>query len=135
MSNQSENNLSESGRGCFEDKFYEHSRTDSGFLSGNLPTEEIKSEDLSATDLEEIPEVEHDTSSKNQEFMRLDSGLDICLSQTFSDLSIDLKDPGLNDLNSCKSKTNENEVRKTEEKPPNQWEWQLYYNQDEDGDT
>lgn len=129
MSNQSENEryLSEAGKGSMEDKFYENSRTDSGFLSGHITSEEIRSEEI--TSATESGLIEEDIKEDN--LMRLDSGV-VCLSQTFSSLSLDLKTPGLNNLNTTKTRTNENVDSKIiEEKHP----WELYYKQDEDGDT
>lgn len=121
MWNQSERDgfVSEATKGAKEDEGYY--RSDSGFLSGNLTaelSEEIKDDD---------------TPKEEEKPMRLDSGVDVCLSKTFSEISLDLKQPGLNDLSSSKTRTNE-EVKpekQTESRPP----WELYYKQDEDGDT
>lgn len=130
MSNQSENTYLSDGKGSMEDKLYENSRTDSGFLSGNL-TEEIKSEEIKTEEIKSDSEVIEDDHSTEEKFMRLDSGVDICLSETFNSLSLDLKTPGLNNLSNTKTRTNDNDSKNNEEKHP----WELYYKQDEDGDT
>lgn len=125
MSGYSENTYFSSGKGSNEDKLYENSITDSGFLSGQLNSEEIKSEEI----IEDIIE-EEITEEKH---MRLDSGLDLGLLQTFSSLNLDPKTSGLNNL-SPKTRTNEyeeTESKNSEEKHP----WEFYYRQDEDGDT
>ncbi|KAJ3644367.1 hypothetical protein Zmor_027032 [Zophobas morio] len=99
-----------------EDKFYESSTVDSGFISGgNLTLSgEIRSEEVTPEEPEESG------------YMRLDSGVD--LSESFSGLNI--KSPDLNDL----SKT------KLAPEPPVAEEetdelWKEYFQQDEDGDT
>lgn len=93
---------------------YESSRTDSGFLSsGNL----IVSEEIVSEDEKVQPEESH---------MHLDSGVDLGLSQTFSNLS--LKHPELNDLGSKGQKSG----KIGQKECPS---WEVYYQQDEDGDT
>lgn len=126
-SEKDERMVSEAAKGSMEDKLYENSRTDSGFLSGNL-TAELSEEIRDSGPLEE-----DDLPKEEEKSMRLDSGVDVCLSQTFSDLSLDLKQPGLNDLSSTKARTNDDTKngKSTEDRPP----WELYYRQDEDGDT
>lgn len=132
----------EKSSGLMEDDkcgLYESSRTDSGFLSSaNLTvssdqlvlSEEIKSPADSGL-------IEEDDTAKPEEgYMHLDSGVDVGLSETFSELS--LKSPSsLNNLNSTKSRTTEevsqvqSNVTSDQEHPP----WELYYKQDEEGDT
>ncbi|KAF5306205.1 hypothetical protein FQR65_LT07482 [Abscondita terminalis] len=132
------------GAGMTDEKFslYEASRTDSGFLSGNLVvSSEILSEEIRSEEIEPPSDsgvLEESAKSKsicnNQSvFMRLDSGVDLGggLSESFSSLS--LKNPGLNDLSSNKLKEPicPVELSKPEEQPP----WELWFEQDEDGDT
>lgn len=100
------------------------SKTDSGFLSGsNLYSEEFLSEEKESCEI--FPEGD----SKCEESMRFESG--IILTESFSNLS--LKNSGLNDLSSSKKKVcDDGDVKKKEvERPP----WEIYYEQDEDGDT
>lgn len=89
-------------------------RTDSGFLSGENITDscELKSEDRD----------EGNRDDKQGDYMHLDSGVDICLSETLSSLS--LKHPELNDLSG-----------KETVKPAPEPSWEQHYEQDEDGDT
>lgn len=107
-----------------EDKcgLYESSRTDSGFLSGGnlIVSGEITSEEQ---DSGLAPKESH----TEEPYMHIDSGVDV-LSQTFSSLS--LKHPDLNDL-SCKELKEEPKPRVAVEEQP----WEIYYGQDEDGDT
>lgn len=101
---------------------YESSRTDSGFLSGGnlIVSEEITSEEQDSG----VAKQRH----VEEPYMHIDSGVDI-LSQTFS--SLNLKHPDLNDL-SCKDikETSTKQRVKVEEQ-----QWEIYYGQDEDGDT
>ncbi|KAF5283729.1 hypothetical protein FQA39_LY17226 [Lamprigera yunnana] len=124
--------------GMTDEKYslYESSRTDSGFLSGNLVvsseilSEEIKSEEIQPLTDSRVLEESGQTNQSQSVFMRLDSGVDLGLSESFSSLS--LKYPGINDLGSkLKEPISPVEVKKPEEQPP----WELYYEQDEDGDT
>lgn len=135
MWHQSEKNVSDAK--SMEDKcgLYESSRTDSGFLSSaNLTTssDQLLSEEIRSTTDSGLIEDEKEDKS----YMRLDSGVDVCLSESFSNLSINLKNPTLNNLSSTKLRTNDNLNQTTQnivEKEPHPWE--LYYKQDEDGDT
>lgn len=119
--------------GMTDDKFslYESSRTDSGFLSGNLVvSSEILSEEIQPLTDSGVLEDSAKSIQNQSAFMRLDSGVDLGLSESFSSLS--LKYPGLNDLSSNKKEPiSPVEVNKPEEQPP----WELYFEQDEDGDT
>lgn len=93
---------------------YSSFRTDSGFLSGgNL----VVSGEIASEDEKVQPEETH---------MHLDSGVDVGLSETFSNLS--LKHPELNDLSSIGQKSEK--IAQKEKQP-----WEVYYQQDEDGDT
>lgn len=127
----------EKSSGLMEDDkcgLYESSRTDSGFLSSaNLTSDQLLSEEIkSATDSGLIEE--DDGGKVDSGYMRLDSGVDVGLSETFSGLS--LKSPSLNNLNSTK-RTNDDiphtqtNIKSEQERPP----WELYYRQDEEGDT
>lgn len=117
---------------------YESSRTDSGFLSSANLT--VSSDQLLSEEIRSAPDSgvieEDDVDKTEQGYMHLDSGVDVGLSETFSELS--LKSPTLNNLNSTKLRTNDDisKVQSTttasdEERPP----WELYYRQDEEGDT
>lgn len=118
-----------------EDKLYESSRTDSGFLSGGnlVLSGEILSEEI-------IPEHEHRGHSGNdlktpetqQSLMRLDSGVDVGITESFSTLS--LKNPGLNDLNT-KTAVQQQPEQHQQQQQQRQLPWEEYYGQDEDGDT
>lgn len=135
-----ENMVSDAAKAnLMEDKcdLYKNSRTDSGFLSSaNLTSssDQLLSEEIRSTTDSGLIEEDH---KEHESYMRLDSGVDVGLSETFSSLSLNLKNPGLNNLNSTKLRTNEDVVtpvadqKVTEEQHP----WELYYKQDEDGDT
>lgn len=100
---------------------YESSRTDSGFLSGGnlvLSGEIVPEEDAEPRRPDKPPAA----------LMHIDSGL-ICLSETFSGLG--LKNPDLNDLGAKEGKRATKEEPKQQEQQP----WEVYYEQDEDGDT
>ncbi|KYB24623.1 cactus isoform 2 [Tribolium castaneum] len=90
---------------------------DSGFISGELRSEEKITE--------ELPQIEQ----PQENYMRLDSGVD--LSESFSGLHI--KNPDWNDLSCAKSKVQEPPV----ETPTTAKDdlWKQYFQQDEDGDT
>lgn len=132
---------SNKGAGMTDEKYklYESSRTDSGFLSGGnlvisgeILSEEIKSEEIEPLTDSGVGDDSIKTSpSLRDPSMRLDSGVDLGLSDSFASLS--LKNPNLNDLSSTKIKEpiSPVQIQKPEEQPP----WELYYEQDEDGDT
>ncbi|PNF37277.1 hypothetical protein B7P43_G00429 [Cryptotermes secundus] len=126
--------------------FYESGRTDSGFLSGaNLssecPSVEITSSSRILVGPEEGKEDPHIS-------MKLDSGVDVGLHDQFSSLS--LKNSSQNDLNVSSSKSHSrgysSNINILSLSPPHTSEqpqqpddpvkpWELYFNQDEDGDT
>lgn len=114
---------------------YESSRTDSGFLSSANLT--VSSDQLLSEEIKSAPDsgLIEDDVDKPQSYMHIDSGVDVGLSETFSGLS--LKSPSLNNLNSTKIRTNEDvsqtqvQTSAEQERPP----WELYYRQDEEGDT
>ncbi|KAK6636144.1 hypothetical protein RUM43_009796 [Polyplax serrata] len=126
----SEKPFSESSKSC-----YESGRTDSGFLSGaNLLSEEnLSSEDLSGA-IESSNE-----AGKN--CPQLDSGVDIGLNVKFSGLAIDLKqgtkeqtgEAGGRESKAGVTNSATNEVKPGETGVTQPWE--LYFQQDEDGDT
>jgi len=124
------------GAGMTDDKFdlYESSRTDSGFLSGGnlVLSGEIVSGEIEPLTDSGVVDDSLKVDRSEQGYMRLDSGVDLGLSESFSSLS--LKNPGLNDLSSSKSKgpISPVQTKKPEEQQP---PWELYYEQDEDGDT
>lgn len=125
---------------------HEHSRTDSGFLSGGnlLSDQNLSSDDLS-TPVSQKSAPELDVRGKGSaSYMRLDSGVDVSLNDQLSSLSL-YKNYDCNDL-SCDvkpnsvisdSKTNVSlnikERKQEEDHEPQPWE--LYFQQDEDGDT
>lgn len=122
-----------------EDKLLESSRTDSGFLSGEIVTED----NINSTSDSGCSNVNLKTSEIPQFHMRLDSGVGLTITESFSELSLE-KNATLNDLNltpkqhkSLTSTTTTYSEKPTEEtkqfneQPP----WELYYAQDEDGDT
>lgn len=104
--------------GMTEDKFalYESSRTDSGFISGEISEEQSQL-------LTESGDIEESVNKEDMQ-LRLDSGVVLSLSENFSSLS--LKNPDLNNLNSSTI---------IESEPEPKVPWELYYEQDEDGDT
>lgn len=110
--------------------------TDSGFLSsGNLLVSgEISGEQQ--TQSKTIDDDDADGDKLDKSYMHIDSGVDVCLSETFSSLS--LKHPDLNDLNSKggvkdhqRQQQHQPNTKTTAEEQP----WQIYFEQDEDGDT
>lgn len=118
--------------GSGECKLSEESRVetvDSGFLSGGniLVSEEIERQPPPPS-----PSLHHHHQEKESSsaHMHIDSGVD--LSEKLSNLS--LKHPELNDLNTAKpTKTT---ITNEEQPPPAQKQpWEIYYEQDEDGDT
>lgn len=161
-----------------EDKFYDSSKTDSGFISGgNLTVSgEIFSSDeennTTATSSSNVKKLKSHQQQQQQPssstsktttttdnyysdnikissttHMRVDSGVDLILTDRISSLSLD-KDSGYNDLDSTltsrsRSINNNNnkcniesinksiEEKQIEEQPP----WELYFEQDEDGNT
>lgn len=102
--------------GMTEDKFalYESSRTDSGFISGEISEEQSQL-------LTESEVIEESVNKKDMQ-LHLDSGVVLSLSDNFSSLSLD---PDLNNLNPPIT------TKPEKQKVP----WELYYEQDEDGDT
>ncbi|CAG9861953.1 unnamed protein product [Phyllotreta striolata] len=119
----------------------ESSRTDSGFISGEI-SEEITDSGASFDEHQvhdrpaAIPEERPDDEEKPHEPMILDSG--VCLSDSFSKIVIKERRPqGLNDLNSprTKSQTPVDSVRPSKIKPSAEVPWKAYYEQDEEGDT
>lgn len=141
---------SESGQ-----SFYDSGRTDSGFLSGaNLVSDQnLSSDDLSTPVSRQKSESDLDIKSKrhSETYMRLDSGLDLGLNEQFSELTLQQK-INLNDLNaSAKSKcsvssefSKSNSYEQNLKNKPKPSEstvysapqpWELYFRQDDDGDT
>ena len=129
--------------------FYESGRTDSGFLSGANLSSECPSVEITPSSriLEDPEEGKEDLNI----FMKLDSGVDVGLHERLSNLS--LKDSDLNDLNLSSSKShregrsytsNINIISPTSQHTSEQHDqqpndpvqpWELYFNQDEEGDT
>lgn len=125
--------------------FYESGRTDSGFLSGaNLSSECPSVEITSSSRILEDPEEGKEDPNIS---MKLDSGVDVGLHEQFSSLS--LRTSSLNDLNISLSKSHSQGYSHTSgsalsphtsEQPKGQTNdpaetWELYFCQDEDGDT
>lgn len=126
-----------------EDKYESRTETDSGFLSGGnlLVSGEITSQEEEEKKQQPtvIDSSRNDKEQSEVAYMHIDSGVDVCLSETFSSLS--LKHPDLNDLNS-KGTTSSTTIK--DQKPAviikttpseEQQPWQIYFEQDEDGDT
>ncbi|XP_063974602.1 NF-kappa-B inhibitor cactus-like [Diachasmimorpha longicaudata] len=127
---------------CSEKQSEDSGIVDSGFLSGNIPSSRDISEDI-AEDIvhSRMPEphiVDRENASVDVS-MRIDSGVDLGLSESLNQLS--LKNVELNRLEAtqgCDSVQLEPElepivVKVQEEKRIEPW--QLYYIQDQDGDT
>lgn len=112
--------------GKFEEDTEAYERTDSGFISGDIPSESLDSglleeKSSSRNIIEEVNEPEAPTS------MILDSG--VCLSEKFSNISISKE--GLNDLNAPKKQSPvDTESKKIKSDFP-----LFFYEPDEDGDT
>lgn len=125
-----------------EDKFYESSKTDSGFLSGGnlVVSGEIVSEELSSSSHTDNSNDKLKTPETEKVLMRLDSGVDLIITESLSNLSLE-KNSAYNDLNSSNKPNNltsttssltvSKQFDASKEQPP----WELYYEQDEDGDT
>jgi len=129
--------------------FYESGRTDSGFLSGANISSECPSVEI--TPSSQILEDPEEGKKDPDIFMKLDSGVDVGLHERFSSLS--LKDPDLNDLNLSSSKShseghsytsNINIISSPSQHTSGQYDqqpndtgllWELYFTQDEEGDT
>ncbi|XP_069676353.1 NF-kappa-B inhibitor cactus isoform X2 [Periplaneta americana] len=132
--------------------YYESGRTDSGFLSGANLSSECQSVEITSSSQSRRLE---DTEGKEDAniSMKLDSGVDVGLHEQFSSLS--LKHSSLNDLNVSSSKSHSHDYSQisninilsspTTTSPPHTTEqprqqsnyatWELYFAQDEDGDT
>lgn len=124
---------------------HHHSRSDSGFLSGAnlLSDSNISCDDLS-TPVSQKSAPDLDIRSKTSSgLMRLDSGVDVseqlsCLSlhkETYNDLNC-VKNSGskTDSVYNTNNLENKSEVREREQTVQIQ-PWELYYQQDEDGDT
>ncbi|XP_073989970.1 NF-kappa-B inhibitor cactus isoform X3 [Rhodnius prolixus] len=96
---------------------YDSGRTDSGFLSGaNIVSEEIP-----------VSSPEKGDKESAVSYIRLDSGVDVGLSDQLSDLCIDEESP-------CEELKKDKRIAETkvaEDSVP----WELYFQQDDDGDT
>lgn len=122
-----------------EDKYESRTETDSGFLSsgnllvsGEITASQEEEEDYK-TPSQQPPTSSRDDKEENQSsYMHIDSGVDVCLSENFSSLS--LKHPDLNDLNSKGSQKPSTIITTTKEEQQQQ-SWQNHFEQDEDGDT
>lgn len=126
---------------------YELGRTDSGFLSGAISSECPSVEITPSSQIPEDPEEGKEDPNKP---MKLDSGVDVGLDEQF--ISLSLKDSDLNDLNlSSKSHSeghsytsNINIISPSSQHTSEQHDqqpndpvrpWELYFTQDEEGDT
>ncbi|KAL3269478.1 hypothetical protein HHI36_008546 [Cryptolaemus montrouzieri] len=117
-----------------DDKLFEPSRTDSGFISsGNLI---ISEEIIDEPEDQSSDNKTRDFHREDKDRMLVDSGV-VCISENLSNVS--LKDSDLNDLSSKKQKPVDCDSRKvsvTSVKPnPSDIPWKIYFQQDEDGDT
>lgn len=124
-----------------EDKceLYASSRTDSGFISGEIYSEELDSgvieekKKVSVIDEEDEDCIQGDP--KKSTSMYIDSG--VCLSENLSKISIS---QGFNDLDApLKSRFVDSGSSVKEHKPPakevGDIPWKIYYEQNEEGDT
>ncbi|XP_015122357.1 NF-kappa-B inhibitor cactus [Diachasma alloeum] len=135
---------------CSEKQSEDSGIVDSGFLSGNIPASSDLSEDITGDidppEVREEPQKVAGNSGRVEASMRVDSGVDVGLSESLSQLS--LKNVELNRLGvrqRCESVQPEPVLEpivvKVEETQQRQQEdqhiepWQLYYIQDSDGDT
>lgn len=126
------------------EEYESRTETDSGFLSGGniLVSEEIHQDvvEKQPTTTESNRRDDHEKQSEKA-YMHIDSGVDVCLSKTFSNLS--LTHPELNDLNASKEKEQQKQhihspsvvITKSESQQQQQQPWEIYFEQDEDGDT
>ena len=124
-------------------KDYESSRTDSGFLSGtNLVSEEcLTNEDSFAK--QSTVNLESQTNLNYEKIVQTDSGVDIDLNEQFSGLALEenfannlnenFKNICINNKVISKTKHIENDENNAEIRVTQPWE--LYFQQDEDGDT
>lgn len=118
--------------------------TDSGFLSGGniLVSGEInidqEEEDEKRRQQSSSPPPTRREDNKEKAYMHIDSGVDVCLSEKLSSLS--LNHPELNDLNSNKQQQKSSSIitkldDENRQQQQQQQPWQIYFQQDEDGDT
>lgn len=136
-------NLKNEGKDMTDCSLYDSGRTDSGFLSGaNLLSDTIVTDEIrSPSPKPEKSEVE---KLESKSYSRLDSGVDVGLSDQLSELCID--EPG-NDtddkVNPLLSRVNIQpepaSSRQAAQRPPVQESsripWEYYFQQDEEGDT
>lgn len=135
--------FSGSGQSC-----YESSRTDSGFLSGaNLLSEENLSGDEISTTVNTLSSFEVKSNKSQDNSMQIDSGVDISLNEQFSGLTLEQKLNVKELLQGTKCKNlNHTDIPKTsvsnfkvKDDKPSEFivtqPWELYFQQDEEGDT
>ena len=149
MTSKCSKSYTESGQ-----SFYESGRTDSGFLSGaNLVSDQNLSSDDLSTPVSQSGDFNLKEKKTSETYMRLDSGVDVGLNEQFSALSLQQKVVDLNDL-SCDVKSKcltspellsnsniseqvtNNKLKSSEcSVQPVSQPWELYFQQDDDGDT
>lgn len=140
MSETNKTDLFPDGSGDYKLSEEARAETDSGFLSGGniLVSGEICSQEQEEESLVPPPaQPSRQDQQEKEAYMHIDSGVDLCLSEKLSGLS--LKHPELNDLNASSKavagaiKPPPPSIITTKEEPPQPW--QIYFEQDEDGDT
>lgn len=151
-----------------EDKCYNSSKTDSGFISGGNLTvsgeiivsdEENNTTSSSSCNVNKLKTLQPTTTTStstessdnnktyNESHMRLDSGVELFITEGISSLTLE-KNSAYNDLDSKFTSTTTNRSRSNiksnidsiksidekqiEQQPP---PWELYYEQDDDGNT
>lgn len=134
--------------------FYESGRTDSGFLSGaNLVSDQNLSSDDLSTPVSQSGDFDFKGKKSSETYMRLDSGVDVGLNEQFSALSLQQKSVDLNDLscdvNKCltspeplsnsniSEQVTNNKLKGSSDcaVQPDPQPWEIYFQQDDDGDT
>ncbi|XP_063242720.1 NF-kappa-B inhibitor cactus-like isoform X1 [Bacillus rossius redtenbacheri] len=150
---------SPSMKGMTDSGLCDSGRTDSGFLSGaNLTSECLSSDDITSShkfsDSSVLDRGDEDKKEDLNILMRLDSGVDVGLNDQFGGLSLKT-DSSINDLNSSSksrgqdptpcnivvskptvaSTTRSSPATSHVSEQPSQQPWELYFQQDEDGDT
>lgn len=117
------------GPAAKEDKQQVDSQADSGFLSGS----NIISSSLSIDPENEETKEEEETKIAPEPAKASESGLNLGLTDSLGELS--LKENTLNVLDSGTIDVESEELASTEVKSEGQEPWEIYYTQDDDGDT
>ncbi|KAJ8874897.1 hypothetical protein PR048_022787 [Dryococelus australis] len=142
-------------KGMTDSGLCDSGRTDSGFLSGaNLTSECLSSDDITSSPKysDSLDRGEEDKEGDSKSLMRLDSGVDVGLNDQFGGLSLKT-DTSFNDLNTLSKSRGQDPApcniviigpsgptatsrhSSSTAPQPSQQPWELYFQQDEDGDT